>query len=110
MTRSKARFLSVAAAATFVLGAAQAARAQSIDYGSLEQLFDEPVTTSATGSPQRATDVPVDMSIITAADIQRSGATDLPTATTNCSGVGGVWFPDLRRSETKASVGVMVKF
>jgi hypothetical protein len=39
-----------------------------------------------------------------------SGASDLPTATTNCAGAGGVWFPDLRRSETKVSVGVMVKF
>jgi hypothetical protein len=39
-----------------------------------------------------------------------SGATDLPTATAACAGSGGVWFPDLRRSETKTSVGVMVKF
>jgi hypothetical protein len=39
-----------------------------------------------------------------------SGASDLPTATTNCAGSGGVWFPDLRRSEAKASIGVMVKF
>jgi Putative beta-barrel porin-2, OmpL-like. bbp2/Carboxypeptidase regulatory-like domain len=39
-----------------------------------------------------------------------SGATDLPTATTNCASAGGVWFPDLRRSETKLSFGVMVKF
>jgi hypothetical protein len=39
-----------------------------------------------------------------------SGATDLPTATTNCASAGGVWFPDLRRSEAKISVGVMVKF
>jgi len=39
-----------------------------------------------------------------------SGATDLPTATTNCASAGGVWFPDLRRSEAKVSVGVMVKF
>ncbi len=39
-----------------------------------------------------------------------SGASDLPTATTNCASSGGVWFPDLRRSETKVSVGVMVKF
>jgi len=39
-----------------------------------------------------------------------SGASDLPTATTNCSSVGGVWFPDLRRSEAKISLGVMVKF
>jgi hypothetical protein len=39
-----------------------------------------------------------------------SGATDLPTATVNCASAGGVWFPDLRRSETKWSIGVMVKF
>ena len=39
-----------------------------------------------------------------------SGASDLPTATTNCAGSGGVWFPDLRRSEAKISIGVMVKF
>jgi hypothetical protein len=39
-----------------------------------------------------------------------SGATDLPTATVNCKSSGGVWFPDLRRSEPKLSVGVMVKF
>jgi hypothetical protein len=39
-----------------------------------------------------------------------SGASDLPTATTNCASSGGVWFPDLRRSEAKASIGVMVKF
>lgn len=39
-----------------------------------------------------------------------SGASDLPTATVNCRGAGGVWFPDLRRSEAKLSIGVMVKF
>ena len=39
-----------------------------------------------------------------------SGASDLPTATTNCASSGGVWFTDLRRSEAKISVGVMVKF
>jgi len=39
-----------------------------------------------------------------------SGASDLPTATANCASAGGVWFPDLRRSETKFSIGVMVKF
>jgi len=39
-----------------------------------------------------------------------SGASDLPTATANCASAGGVWFPDLRRSEAKLSIGVMVKF
>src|SRR5580698_964021 len=52
--------------------------AQSVDYGALEQLFAEPVTTSATGSPQRASDVPANMEIITAEDIRRSGARDIP--------------------------------
>jgi iron complex outermembrane receptor protein len=46
------------------------AQAQTIDYGSLEALFGEPVTTSATGTPLRSTDVPVTMEIITAADIR----------------------------------------
>ncbi len=39
-----------------------------------------------------------------------AGTNDLATAYTNCGGAGSVWFPDLRRSETKVSVGVMVKF
>jgi len=54
------------------------ARAQSVDYGNLEQLFGEPVTMSATGSPQRVTDVPANMEIITADDIRRSGADNIP--------------------------------
>jgi len=79
--------LSVAAVALLALGAAHGARAQSIDYGSLEQLFDEPVTTSATGSPQRATAAPVDMTIVTADQIKRSGATDLPTILSRVAGI-----------------------
>jgi len=39
-----------------------------------------------------------------------SGTADLGAATTACGGAGSVWFPDLRRSETKLSLGVMVKF
>ncbi len=39
-----------------------------------------------------------------------TGTADPTAAAAACSGAGGVWFPDLRRSETKASVGVMVKF
>lgn len=54
------------------------ANAQSIDYGALEQLFGEPVTASATGKPQRASDAPVSMEIITADDIRKTGAADLP--------------------------------
>src|SRR5579871_1463510 len=39
-----------------------------------------------------------------------AGTNDLATAAVNCGGAGNVWFPDLRRSEMKLSVGVMVKF
>jgi len=70
-----------------ILASATAASAQSIDYGAMEQLFNEPVTTSATGSPQRATEVPVDMTIISADDIKRSGAGDLPTILSRVAGV-----------------------
>jgi iron complex outermembrane receptor protein len=51
---------------------------QAIDYGALEQLFKEPVTTSVTGSPQRVSEVPATMEIVTADDIRRSGAKDIP--------------------------------
>ncbi len=54
-----------------------AANAQSVDYNTLQQTFGEPVTTSATGKPQRASDVPADMIIITQDQIRRSGATKL---------------------------------
>src|SRR3954463_4949995 len=40
------------------LTAAGSVHAQTIDYGELESLFKEPVTTSATGKPQRQTEVP----------------------------------------------------
>ena len=39
-----------------------------------------------------------------------SGTANLAAAQTACGGAGSVWFPDLRRDEAKASVGVMVKF
>ena len=55
-----------------------AVAAHAIDYGPLEQLFGEPVTDSATGKPQRASDAPVNMEIITQDDIRRSGATSIP--------------------------------
>jgi iron complex outermembrane receptor protein len=70
-----------------VLCAQHAARAQSIDYGALERLFQEPVTTSVTGSPQRVADVPANMQIITAEDIRRSGAYDLAGVLQNAAGV-----------------------
>ena len=61
--------------------------AQTMNYGSLEQLFGEPVTTSATGSPQRVTEVPANMTIVTADEIRRSGARDIPGVLRHVAGV-----------------------
>ena len=54
------------------------ARAQAVDYGGLESMFGEAVTTSATGSPQKASQAPANLEIITADQIRQSGATDIP--------------------------------
>lgn len=56
----------------------QQASAEMVDYGSLQSLFGEPVTTSATGTPQRASDVAADMTIITADEIRQSGSRSIP--------------------------------
>jgi outer membrane receptor for ferrienterochelin and colicins len=56
------------------------ASAQTLDYSTMEQIFHEPVTTSATGKPQRASDVPANMVIVTQDDIRRSGAVSIPDA------------------------------
>jgi outer membrane receptor for ferrienterochelin and colicins len=60
---------------------------QSVDYGALEQLLNEPVTTSVTGSPQRVSDVPATIEIVTAEDIRRSGAKDIPGVLRHVAGV-----------------------
>lgn len=73
-------------AALMLLNSA-AVHAQNLDYGSLEALFGEPVTTSVTGSPQRASTVPATLEIITAEDIRRSGATHLPAVLRQVSGI-----------------------
>ena len=76
-----------AAFAVCVLLAPSRVSAQSIDYGATEQLFGEPVTTSVTGSPQRSSEVPATMEIITASDIRRSGARDIPGVLRHVAGV-----------------------
>lgn len=58
-----------------------------VDYGSLQSLFGEPITTSATGTPQRAKDVPADMTILTADDIRRSGSRNIPEALRDIPGI-----------------------
>lgn len=75
------------AAALFLVWAPSAMHGQSVDYGSLEQLFKEPVTTSVNGSPQRVSDVPATMVIITADDIRRSGAKDIAGVLRHVGGV-----------------------
>jgi iron complex outermembrane receptor protein len=64
-----------------------AAEAQSMDYGAIAQLFGEPGTTSATGSPQRVADVPANMSIVTEDEIRRSGGRDVPSILRHVVGV-----------------------
>jgi outer membrane receptor for ferrienterochelin and colicins len=71
----------------FMALAPSPSHAQSIDYGALEQLFGESVTTSATGSPQRVTEVPANMEIVTADEIRRSGAYDIPGVLRHVLGV-----------------------
>lgn len=61
--------------------------AQTIDYATLESIFGEPVTTSATGKPQRASESPVSMEIITSEEIRRSGAKDIPQILQRVAGV-----------------------
>lgn len=54
------------------------ALAQNIDYGSLEDLFGEPITTSATGTPKKVSEAPANMTIITADEIRQSGSRQIP--------------------------------
>jgi outer membrane receptor for ferrienterochelin and colicins len=61
--------------------------AQVLDHTMLEQVFGEPVTSSATGKPQRASDAPVNMEIVTQDDIRRSGAVSIPDALQFVTGV-----------------------
>ena len=82
----KKQFVLAGAAAGLAL-AASSAHAQSIDYGSLQELFGEAVTTSATGSPQRSTEAPADMQIISADEIRRSGETNLPGILQRVAGI-----------------------
>ena len=85
----KSRIVSMLVAATIV-GSAATASAQTMDYTSLETMFGEPVTASATGKPQRVADAPVTMEIISADDIKRSAAKDIPGILQQYSGMS-VW-------------------
>ena len=70
------RIFLATSAALLILPAA--AHAQSVNYPELEEMFGEPVTTSVTGKPQRVSEAPAALTIITRADIRRSPAHDIP--------------------------------
>lgn len=50
-------------------------------------MFGEPVTTSATGKPQRRSEAPVAMDIVSAEDIRRSGAATIPQILSRLAGI-----------------------
>lgn len=63
--------------AGWLCGTALPASAQAVDYTELSALMGEPVTTSVTGKPQRASEAAASIVIITADDIRRSPARDV---------------------------------
>lgn len=64
-----------------------AAQAQSWDYGAMQELFGEPVTTSANGSPMRESEAPMNMTIISAEEIARYPAREIPDILRHYAGV-----------------------
>jgi outer membrane receptor for ferrienterochelin and colicins len=52
--------------------------AQAVDYAALQETIGEPVTTSVTGKPQRASETPASIVIISRDQILRSPARDVP--------------------------------
>ncbi|MGF1606547.1 MAG: TonB-dependent receptor plug domain-containing protein, partial [Rhodothalassiaceae bacterium] len=67
--------------------AAMPAIGQSVDYGLLEELFGEPVITSATGTPKRASEAPATVLIIGEEEIRRSPVTNIAALLRNYAGI-----------------------
>lgn len=63
------------------------AMAQAVDYEALGAMMGEPVTTSVTGKPQRASEAPAAITIISRDDIARSPARDVPGLLKSLAGV-----------------------
>jgi outer membrane receptor for ferrienterochelin and colicins len=63
------------------------AMAQAVDYAELGAMMGEPVTTSVTGKPQRASEAPASITIITRDEIARSPARDIPGLLKSYAGV-----------------------
>ena len=79
--------IQIIAAVTALLAAGGTVRAQTVDYTGLEELFGEPITTSVTGQPQRARDTSSAIEIITAEEIRRAPATDIPGILRRVAGI-----------------------
>ena len=75
---SPRKAITLLATSALALALSGGAHAQNVSYDQLQQLFGEPVTTSVTGKPQRASDAPASLVIITREDIRRSPAKDVP--------------------------------
>jgi len=61
--------------------------AQAVDYQALQETMGEPVTTSVTGKPQRASETPASIEIITRDQIAHSPAHDVPGLLKSYAGV-----------------------
>jgi outer membrane receptor for ferrienterochelin and colicins len=96
----KKYLLAAVAISGFLLHARDAA-AQSINYDDMNRMFGEPVTTSATGKPQRMSDAPVSMEILTQDDIRHSGAVNLAEALRQSNSLNVV-----QRGEQQYDVGI----
>lgn len=76
-----------AALAVLFASAATPAHGQAVDYSALQDVIGEPVTTSVTGKPQRASELPGSMIIISADQIARSPARDIPNLLKTYAGI-----------------------
>jgi iron complex outermembrane receptor protein len=83
--RLSARLLLVTAAASLI--PATHLHAQTVNYAALQDTLGEPVTTSVTGSPQRQSDAPAEIEIITREQISRSPARSVPDLLRTYAGV-----------------------
>lgn len=77
----------VTASVLMPLMSTTAIQAQSVNYDDLKDLFGEPVTTSATGKPQRQSEAPASMIIITGEQLRRSGVRSIPDILQNYAGM-----------------------
>lgn len=80
-------FARVASSSLLAALLASTASAQSVDYQSLQDTIGEPVTTSVTGKPQRASETPASIEIITRDQIAHSPAHDVPGLLQTYAGV-----------------------